>query len=219
MKKNRMMRLASVLLIMTLLSTSVISGTFAKYVSTASGEDKARVAKWDIEYTDNINSQTVDITGNDTISFDLFNTIYEVDASTAEEHVAKGSDVMIIAPGTGGKFVLTVTNNSEVDARIKLDLAESAHSLPIEYSLDGSTYYANFVDINNTNAAIDLKYIAGGTNTKDITVFWRWAFVGSESTNYTSSQTDETDTAAGVAAQDADQTITITAKITAEQID
>lgn len=46
MKKNMMMRIASVLLVAVLLSTCAISGTFAKYTSSASGSDKARVAYW-----------------------------------------------------------------------------------------------------------------------------------------------------------------------------
>ena len=213
------MRLASFLLIAVLMTTSVISGTFAKYISTASGSDTARVAKWDVVYKDNVNGGEVDISGNDTVSFDLFNTVYEADATTAEEHVAKGTGTMIIAPGTGGKFAFTVTNNSEVDASIDLVLSASASTLPIEYSLDGTTYYDDFTEINAANAAIALKYISGGTTTKDITVYWRWAFTGAQSTNFTSTQTDTTDTAAGVAAQTADQAITVTATITATQID
>ena len=43
MKKNKMMRLASFLLIAVLLTTSVISGTFAKYVTTDAQWDSARV--------------------------------------------------------------------------------------------------------------------------------------------------------------------------------
>ena len=56
MKKNKMMRLASCLLVLVMLSTSMISGTFAKYVTTGSAEDTARVAKFgvDIKYIDNI---------------------------------------------------------------------------------------------------------------------------------------------------------------------
>ena len=50
MKKNTMMRIASILLVVTLLSTCVISGTFAKYVTKAEGEDQARVAKWGIVF-------------------------------------------------------------------------------------------------------------------------------------------------------------------------
>lgn len=49
MKKNKTMRAASALLVATLLTTSIISGTFAKYTTQASGEDSARVAKWGVE--------------------------------------------------------------------------------------------------------------------------------------------------------------------------
>ena len=52
MKKNKMMRLASGLLVAVLLTTSMISGTFAKYVTTESGSDSTRVAKWDIDFTE-----------------------------------------------------------------------------------------------------------------------------------------------------------------------
>ncbi len=46
--KNKMMRIASVLLVAALITTCAISGTFAKYVTKVSGEDSARVAKWGI---------------------------------------------------------------------------------------------------------------------------------------------------------------------------
>ena len=51
MKKNKMMRIASVLLVAVLISTCAISGTFAKYVTRAEGTDTARVAKWGILLT------------------------------------------------------------------------------------------------------------------------------------------------------------------------
>ena len=50
MKKNKMMRIASVLLVAVLLSTCTISGTFAKYASTASQTATASVATWDIDF-------------------------------------------------------------------------------------------------------------------------------------------------------------------------
>ena len=46
MKKNKMMRIASVLLVAVILTTCAISGTFAKYVSSADSSDSARVAYW-----------------------------------------------------------------------------------------------------------------------------------------------------------------------------
>ena len=48
MKKNKMMRTASGLMIATLLTTGVISGTFAKYTTSDSAGDTARVAKWGV---------------------------------------------------------------------------------------------------------------------------------------------------------------------------
>ena len=49
MKKNRMLRTASALLVLTLLTTSTIGGTFAKYVTSGRATDTARVAKWGVE--------------------------------------------------------------------------------------------------------------------------------------------------------------------------
>lgn len=79
MKKNTMMRIASVLLVAVLLSTSVISGTFAKYTSSVTSNDSARVAKWGFTAT------AIDIS-------DLFKTAYIAD----EMHSAADA----IAPGT-----------------------------------------------------------------------------------------------------------------------
>ena len=46
--KNYLMRIASILFIVTLISTCCVSGTFAKYVTSASASDTARVAKWGV---------------------------------------------------------------------------------------------------------------------------------------------------------------------------
>ena len=51
MKKNKMMRIAGGLLIAVLLTTSIISGTFAKYVTTGSAADEARVARFGVTVT------------------------------------------------------------------------------------------------------------------------------------------------------------------------
>lgn len=86
MKKNRMMRLASILLVCVLLSTSVISGTFAKYTTTVTSDDKARVAYWGFQ-----SSNSMNITG-------LFADAY---GTTVDSVGANGDDVL--APGTYGK--------------------------------------------------------------------------------------------------------------------
>ena len=53
MKKNVMMRLACFLLVAVLISTSAISGTYAKYVTSGQSTDSARVAKWGVTVTAN----------------------------------------------------------------------------------------------------------------------------------------------------------------------
>ncbi len=97
MKKNKMMRIASVLLVLTLISTCAISGTFAKYVTKASGTDTARVAKWGV---------VLELTAPS-----VFAKQYE----TSDEHqdgdadpyagLAVLADEKVVAPGTSSEEV------------------------------------------------------------------------------------------------------------------
>ena len=119
MKKNRMMRLASVLLVLTLLTTSMISGTFAKYVSAGSAQDAARVAKWGV---------TVEASGS------LFGRQYkngELSASvptastTASEisvaiNNSSAATEKLVAPGTknDAAFSFGVKGTPEVDVAV-----------------------------------------------------------------------------------------------------
>ncbi len=222
MKKNRMMRLASVLLVCVLLTTSVISGTFAKYTSEATGSDTARVAKWQIDYKAN-DGTAVNIVGNNSISFDLFTTVTDDDAANItagsdDANVANGTGEKIIAPGTGGKFKMTVENKSEVTAKYTItltaeqkNLVDAAKPIPIEYSLDNSTWAT---DITTLAGLTDVTLNMGAS--ADVTVYWRWAF---EDTTSTTRDTD--DTALGhKAATDANApSVTVSATITATQID
>lgn len=105
MKKNKMMRAASFLLVAVLLSTSVISGTFAKYVTTATGSDTARVAKFGVE----VKAIT-----------SIFNTQY---AGTDAVTVLSSNSDKIIAPGTTGEAVaFTITGSPEVDVNVDVTL-------------------------------------------------------------------------------------------------
>ena len=113
MKKNKMMRIASVLLVAVLLSTCAISGTFAKYVTTGTASDVARVAKWGVTiegaiggannmFTDSYKNTPATYTANedgDTIT---------VQASTA--------GTAIVAPGTESTLTaFDISGQPEVD--------------------------------------------------------------------------------------------------------
>ena len=83
MKKNKIMRLASALLVLTLMTTCAISSTFAKYTTSTTGTDKARVAYWGFDQDANTD-------------IDLFDGEYTNVKATGE--VDGFSNV--IAPGT-----------------------------------------------------------------------------------------------------------------------
>ena len=209
MRKNKMMRTASALLVATLLTTSVISGTFAKYTSAASGSDSARVAKWSFKVGG------TDIVTTNTVTFNLFNTVNEADTTTAETHL-QNTDGSIIAPGTGGSFDIVLENKSEVTAKYAIDFTETNTSnVPIEYKIgdDGDwTTEISTLDIAASDADTALAY-ADGTET--ITVYWRWAYEGAKQ-NPARNQTDTSDTTLGTAGT---ATVAVSAEITATQVD
>ncbi len=125
MKKNRMLRLASALLILTLLTTSVIGGTFAKYVSTGSVSDTARVAKWGVEiktsgtlYSDAYATKS-DTDGNLPAAF--------TDASDATKVsvVASAETNNIVAPGTksyANGLSFAISGKPDVAVKVKANI-------------------------------------------------------------------------------------------------
>lgn len=121
-KTNKTMRVAGGLLIATLLSTSIVSGTFAKYVTTGSASDSARVAKFGV---------VVKAEGT------LFSTTYlsKSGGNTpgGEETTGltvKSSDTKkVVAPGTKSDSTglsFGVTGTPEVDVAISFSVDESA---------------------------------------------------------------------------------------------
>lgn len=207
-RSNNLSTFAALALMLVMVCVVTISGTYAKYTSSSSASDTARVAKW---------SFTVggkDITKSEAITVDLFSTVNDTKGGAKETDVKEGTDEVIIAPGTTGSFNLVLANASEVTAAYTIALAETSNtkSIPVEYSLDNSTWKTA------TDFAVDTtaNTIAAGGN-KTVTVYWKWSFVGNDSTNFKTTQTDTTDTALGTA--ETAPSITVQATITAEQVD
>ncbi len=114
MKKNKTMRLASVLLVMVLLSTCVIGGTFAKYTRQINNQDSARVARWGF--------------GGENEHIAITNLFMNAYGDTV-----KGTgDANVIAPGTGNtatfQFIFTdelgTAEAPEVAYTISVDAGE-----------------------------------------------------------------------------------------------
>lgn len=117
MRKNKMMRLASALLVLTLLTTSIISGTFAKYTTQDSAGDVARVAKWGV---------VLQAAGS------LYGTNYQESSNTitndTEGISVKGTqiaDTNVIAPGTKNETGMSFSINGtpEVSTFVQVKVA------------------------------------------------------------------------------------------------
>ena len=185
-------------LLITMIAIILIAQTYAKYTSSGAGSDNTKVAKWDIK----LNGTTIE---SKTINFSLFDTIYDSDTTTEETDVEKKAGQKIIAPGTSGKFYVTVKNDSEVTAKYNMSYSvENTQNIPIEYSIDKTTWTANIAEINaNTEQYITLPI---GSEEKGQTIYWRWKYEG----------TDSQDTALGI---NGTASIKVTLKIIAEQVD
>lgn len=161
MKKIKTMRIASILLIAVLMTTCAISGTFAKYVTEATGSDSARVAKWDIKLEDAkmVNSFT----------FDLFNTVMDTDGQNETD--ISVSDGTIIAPGTKGSFEINLKNDSEVNAKYAINYTlQNPDNIPVKFSVDGTNWYTDINYIDVSEVALNMNATAA------VTVQWMWEF-------------------------------------------
>ena len=209
MKKNRLSRFAILVLILAMTSMTLVSGTFAKYTSEISGTATGTVAKWAWTIGDDEIKSASDVTNGFTLN--LFDTIKDSNLTSDETDVSGD----LIAPGTSGQFEIELTNDSEVNAQYAIDLEETSNTsnIPIEYSTDGSTW------VKATNLAGVSATDIGMGDTETLTLYWRWAFTGDASTNYTTEQTDVTDTALGFAANTTAPTVEVTATITVTQVD
>ena len=154
MKKNVMMRLASFLLVAVLISTSAISGTYAKYVTADDASDKARVAEWGVV-------ASVDGT--------LFNDAYKDEKETwVDPETGLGITVRsknegenVVAPGTENKKGMTIilTGIPEVDVNVQFKFEATD-----EIMLSKNTPYT---DYTKPTGFADGKAVYGNTFTLD----------------------------------------------------
>lgn len=165
MKKNTMMRIASFLLIAVLLSTSAISGTYAKYVTRDTAMDSARVAKWgvQIDAADTTFAEAYDAKaeGNDPAA-DKTST-----AVTVRSDLTHGSINNLVAPGTNGKMAeIGLEGKPEVDCTVSY----SVKTFDINgWNLaDNSLYFPIIIKVYHNNALV--KTFDGKTYTDETTL-------------------------------------------------
>lgn len=150
--KNKFMRIAAVMLMLCLVTTCAISGTFAKYTTEKSGSDTARVAYWGWNATD-VAKAEINID-------DLFDQYYDNATGTVISVDANGDGETddVIAPGTTSsadfKFQYT---NYQTD---KITAPEVDYTFVVDTT--GSTTDAANAILTNPNIKWKLS-VAGDT--------------------------------------------------------
>lgn len=184
MKKNIAMRIAAILFILTMISTCAFSSTFAKYVTSGSSSDTARVAKWGV---------VINYDNYDAFEANYNNTVISADATTE-----------VVAPGTSGSLVgISISGTPEVAVEVKYTGVFDVTGWYIDH--DGNGVYDYFycpleikvgsTTFKGTNYGSDTKfeekvneaiaeYVATYAANTDLSgasapvITWKWAFEG-----------------------------------------
>jgi len=110
-------------MIATMLTTSIVSGTYAKYVTSDSAKDSARVAKFGV---------TVAASGS------LFDTSYENGDGTIT--VVSSTDEKVVAPGTKSDEALTFSISGEPEVSVKVAIDVEYEESTSDVFLKAGTY-------------------------------------------------------------------------------
>ena len=130
MATNKAMRLGSAMLVLALITTCAIATTFAKYTTSATGNDTARVAYWGWTNTSGYLSSSADL--------NLFATSYAKDdtSATSGNTVSSSNSQNVVAPGTEGKvdvtFAYTAYAANTKDASDGVSAPEVAYNFTVE---------------------------------------------------------------------------------------
>jgi len=201
--KTNTMKITRILAILILITIAILGNIFAKYITTSTISDTARVAKWEIATP---------------TTLDLFNTQY---SNGDNEVMVTGDDENVIAPGTSGTYTFQIVSGSE-NTEVAYTLAAEVNASytggwgdwnpngPLLFAFNDKenltlaglaseiTEYATNLDIVAPNATIDAK-----------TISWSWPF-------YVNESQDLMDTVAGQST--AAPSVNIEIKITATQV-
>lgn len=214
MKKTKFMRAALLLLVLTLITSCFVGGTFAKYTTSGNAQNHARVAKWGIE-----------LDGNQ--EFGKYGTLFAYEYATDDKSVTgiaksvigggytPGSKMSyVFAPGTGGKTdTLTIKGTTEVAVHVEREadiafglygtewLVNGEFYCPLVFTItkDGQdkiikgtdhTSAESLISALESEIELDELYAPNVAIDKSLVVKWDWPFNGTDG-----KQTDKKDTA------------------------
>lgn len=151
MKRNIAMRIALVLCLLAIFCTCIVGTTFAKYITSDIGADRARVSRWGVV-----------ITATDRSSFRTEYAIDGIDGAPDTVTVKSSSDKNVVAPGTKDAegIVFTITGTPEVATKVDIQFT-------VESDIFIDDYYPVVFTLTQTSSATGelAEPIVGNLNT------------------------------------------------------
>jgi|GEM_PF-581897 len=229
MKKNLLARLGVLALAFTLVTSSLVAGTYSKYTSQVTGSDTAKVAK----FAFSLKAGGTEYGNQSTSGSQTFNLFSYTDSGVYANNTSSTKD--LIAPGTTGTMAYELDSTSQVAVKAILNLTQAQDGtgtikVPIYYTFDTvdaadhtTTGTQRYSDVLNDTGfktlatmSTDMSAVAAslapsdGNNavTMKYVIHWTWDFE-----NGGANQTDSNDTTLGLATPN----VTLTINTTVEQ--
>lgn len=184
MRRNIAMRIALVLCVLAVFFSCVVGTTFAKYVTSDLGEDRARVSRWGVV-----------ITATDRSSFRTEYAIDDLNSGAPDTVTVKSStEQNVVAPGTKDAegIVFTITGTPEVATKIDIQMTVDSDIFidgyyPVVFTLTQKSSATGVVaepivgNLDTIKAAIEAwaenAYYAPNTNLDaQFTLTWEWKY-------------------------------------------
>lgn len=190
-KQNTIYKIAGLLFTLVLVTSTLVGGTFAKYTTSETGTDSARVAKFGVTITANGTTFAKEYATDDAgVKGTITNSVVSTDK--------------VIAPGTKGNMAsMTLTGTPEVAVKVSYDAtvelgdkwvgsSENEYYCPLEITVGnttfkGTTYESADAFENAIKTAIDgySKEYAPNTDlstkgAESLNISWAWAFEGND---------------------------------------
>ncbi len=197
MEKKRKNSKFLILTLVVLVSASLITSVVARYITTLSGTDTARVARFEFSVSE----------GSSSLGTTTTNLVNIFDTTNLGDNL---KDDNLIAPGAKGDFALVIDNNSEVAVGVTSNVVlENAGNINLKFYLGATEPSSDSEYVNSTSDvesaienAINGNFEIGATE-KTVNVYWKWV------------DSDLEDTALGLSGTD---TVSLSISVTATQI-
>jgi hypothetical protein len=185
------MRIAAVMLMLCLVTTCAISGTFAKYTTEGKASDTARVAKWGVAIQTSSDIFDESYNATDTSTAGSIAQTVKVDTEGTTNLVAPGTNKSVNfgikgTPEVAVKvtFAMTVTSDVVIPAGTTVKEGETALAdpyTPVVFTLKKGDAVLATGTLAAIETALEAQTLVTGPNVATdatYTLSWDWAFNG-----------------------------------------